>query len=106
LNLNSGNFGGSNLLFVLFGESRLLVSWCVGDRCSMTGSDNNRGRSRRLGVEDRGWSSMGRVLGCRMIERSGDAVCGLDDAQEDEEHRFLGSASKPRSTVSPGLASK
>jgi hypothetical protein len=25
-----------------------------GDRCSMVGSDENRGRSRRLGVEDRG----------------------------------------------------
>jgi hypothetical protein len=41
-----------------------------------------------------------------MIERSGDAVCGWHRAQGDEERGFLGLASKPRSTVSPGLASK
>jgi hypothetical protein len=33
-------------------------------------------------------------------------VCGLHHAQGDEEHGFLGLASKPSSTVSPGLASK
>jgi hypothetical protein len=33
-------------------------------------------------------------------------MCGLHHAQGDEEHRFLGSASKPRSTVSPSLALK
>jgi hypothetical protein len=63
-------------------------------------------RSKRLGAEDREWSSTGRVLGGQTIERSGDAVCGLHYAQEDEEHNFLGSASKPRSTVSPSLVSK
>jgi hypothetical protein len=36
--------------------------------------------------------------------RSGDAVCGLHHAQVDEEHEFLGSASKPRLMISPGLA--
>jgi hypothetical protein len=72
----------------------------------MVGSDEDRGRSRRLGVEDRGWSSTCQVLGGRMIERSGDAMCGLCRAQGDEKHMFLRSASKPRSTVSPGLASK
>jgi hypothetical protein len=41
-----------------------------------------------------------------MIERSGDAVCGLYHAQGDEERGFLGLDSKPRSTVSPDLASK
>jgi hypothetical protein len=46
------------------------------------------------------------VLGGRMIERSSDDVCGLHRAQGDEERRFLGLASKPRSMVSPGLASK
>jgi hypothetical protein len=44
--------------------------------------------------------------GGRMIERSGDAMCGLHYAQGDKECRFLCSASKPRSIVSPGLASK
>jgi hypothetical protein len=66
----------------------------------MEGSDEDRGRSRRLGAEDRGWSSTGRVLGCQMIESSSDIVCGLHRAQGDEEHGFFGSASKSRSTVS------
>jgi hypothetical protein len=72
----------------------------------MAGSDKDQGRSRRLDVEDQGWSSTGRVLGGRTIERSDDVVCGLHRAQGDEERGFLGSASKPRSTVSPSLASK
>jgi hypothetical protein len=46
----------------------------------MTDSDEDRGRSRRLDVEDRGLSNTGRVLGGRMIERLGDAVCGLHRA--------------------------
>jgi hypothetical protein len=46
----------------------------------MVGSDEDRDRSRRLGAEDRGWSSTGQVLGGRMVERSGDAVCGLHRA--------------------------
>jgi hypothetical protein len=46
----------------------------------MMGSDEDRDRSRRLGAEDRGWSSTGWVRGCRMIERSGDIVCGLHHA--------------------------
>jgi hypothetical protein len=41
-----------------------------------------------------------------MIERSGDAICGLYHAHGDDERGFLGLASKPRLTVSPGLASK
>jgi hypothetical protein len=41
-----------------------------------------------------------------MIERSADAMCGLHRAQGDEERGFIGLASKPRSTVSPGLALK
>jgi hypothetical protein len=39
----------------------------------MAGSDEDRGRSRRPGTKDRGWSSTGRLLSGRMIERSGDA---------------------------------
>jgi hypothetical protein len=34
------------------GESCLLVSGCVGDMCDMVGSDEDLGRSRRLGAED------------------------------------------------------
>jgi hypothetical protein len=72
----------------------------------MAGIDKDHGRSRRPGAEGREWSSVGRVLGGRTIERSGDTVCGLHRAQGDEECRFLGLASKPRSTVSPGLGLK
>jgi hypothetical protein len=32
----------------------------------------------------------GQILGGWVIERSGDAVCGLHRARGDEEHRFLG----------------
>jgi hypothetical protein len=50
------HFGSFSFIFVSFGELRLLVSWCAGGKCGMTGSDNDRGRSRRPGAEDRGWS--------------------------------------------------
>jgi hypothetical protein len=40
-------------------------------------NDEDCGRSRRLGVKDRGWSSICRILSGRTVERSGDAVCGL-----------------------------
>jgi hypothetical protein len=43
-------------IFVSFGESRLLVSCCAGGRCNIACSDEGRGRSRRPGAEDRGWS--------------------------------------------------
>jgi hypothetical protein len=62
--------------------------------------------SRRPGTEDREWSSIGRVLGGRTIEMSGDDMCGLHRVQGDEEHKFFTLASKPRSMISPGLASK
>jgi hypothetical protein len=39
---------------VSFRESCLLISWCAGDMCGMACSDEDRGRSRRPGVEDRG----------------------------------------------------
>jgi hypothetical protein len=65
-----------------------------------------RGRSRRLGAEDQGWSSTSRILGSRMIERSGDAMCDLHRTQDDEECEFLGFSSKLRSMVSPSLESK
>jgi hypothetical protein len=80
------------------GESCLLVSWCVGDRCDMTGSNEDHDRSRRSDADDRGWSSTGQVLGGRTIGMSGEAVCGLHRAHGDEERCFLGLASKSRST--------
>jgi hypothetical protein len=72
----------------------------------MVGSDEDRGRNRRLGAENRRWSCIGRVPNGGMIERLGDIVCSLHHAQGDEECRFLSLASKPRSTISPGSTSK
>jgi hypothetical protein len=68
----------------------LLVSWCAGGRCDMAGSDDDRGRSRRPGVEDQGWSDTGWILGGRIIGRSDDTVCGLYHEHGDKEHEFLG----------------
>jgi hypothetical protein len=34
----------------------LLVSWCAGGKCGMVCSDEDRGRSRRPGADNRGWS--------------------------------------------------
>jgi hypothetical protein len=45
-----------SFIFVSFGESCLLVSWCAGGRCDMACSYEDHGRSRRPGAEDRGWS--------------------------------------------------
>jgi hypothetical protein len=64
----------------------------------MVCSDEDRGRSRRHGAEDRDGHT-GRVLGGQAIERSGDAVCGLHRARGDEERGFFGCDSKPRSTI-------
>jgi hypothetical protein len=56
LNSNLRHFGSFIFIFISFGESCLLVSWCAGGRCSMAGSDDDHDRSRRPGVEDRKWS--------------------------------------------------
>jgi hypothetical protein len=58
-------------------ESYLLISWCVGHRCDMVSSDEDRGRSRRPGAEDHGWLSTHQVLGSWTIETLSDVVCGL-----------------------------
>jgi hypothetical protein len=97
--LNLKHFGYFTYIFVSCGESCLLVSWCTCGKCGMAGSDEDRGKSKRPGAEDREWSSTGRVFGGRMIRRSSDVVCGLYHARGDKERRFLGLASKPRSTV-------
>jgi hypothetical protein len=93
LNLNPGDFGGSTPLYCSCGELRLLISWCVGDRHDMMGSDEDHGRNRRPGAEDWGWSSTGRVLGGWTVEMSGDTVCGLHRAEGYEEREFLDLAS-------------
>jgi hypothetical protein len=93
LNLNSRNFSGLTRLSFSCGETCVLVSWCIGDRCDMVGSNEDWCRSRRLGAVDQGWSSTCRVLVGRTIEKSGDILCGLHRAQRDEERGFLGLAS-------------
>jgi hypothetical protein len=71
-----------SFIFVSFGESRLFISWCAGGRCGMACIGEDHGRSTRPGTEDRdgrtGW-----VFGCRAIERSCGAVCGLHHARGD-----------------------
>jgi hypothetical protein len=89
LNSNLGHFNSFTFIPVSCGESCLLVSWCVGGRCDIAGSDEDRGRSMRPSAEDRGSSRTGRVLGARAVGRSGDVVCSLHRAQGDEECEFL-----------------
>jgi hypothetical protein len=89
--LNLGHFGDFTQLSIRV-ENRVCLSrgvqltgatWLeVGDLVQRTGD----GRT-------------GRVLGGRMIEMSGDVVCALHRAQEDEERGFLGGALKPRSMI-------
>jgi hypothetical protein len=45
-----------SFIFISFGESRLLVSWCAGGRCGIVCNNEDHGRSRRPSAEDRGWS--------------------------------------------------
>jgi hypothetical protein len=60
----------------------------AGDKCDMVDNDEDHGRSQRPGAKDQGWSSTGQVLGGRMSEGLGDAVCGLHRARGDEEWDF------------------
>jgi hypothetical protein len=87
----------------------LLVSWCAGGRCGMACSDEDRGRSRRPGAEDREWLhrsgtrwSGDQEVGWRHVRS---AVCewfGLKTTRM----VFVGLASKPVVTVFGGLVSK
>jgi hypothetical protein len=57
LNLNPAYFDYCfNFILCFVGELCLLVSRCAGGRCDMACSDEDRGRSRRPGAEDQGWS--------------------------------------------------
>jgi hypothetical protein len=47
-----------SFILVSFRESHLLVSWCAGGRSGMACNDEDHGKSRRPGAEDRGWSHM------------------------------------------------
>jgi hypothetical protein len=41
-----------SFIFVSFGESHLLVSWCAGGKYDMACNDEDRDRSRRPDAED------------------------------------------------------
>jgi hypothetical protein len=65
----------------------LLVSWCAGAAwCVVTRIVVGVGDL----VQRTGDGRIGRVLGGRVIERSGGAVCGLHRVRGDKEHVFLG----------------
>jgi hypothetical protein len=76
----------------------MLVSWCVGDRCDMTGSDENLGRSRKPGAEDQGqveYSVVGRSGGrvtpcvvCTMHKEMRSAYFLVEP--QNQGRRFLG----------------
>jgi hypothetical protein len=55
----------------------------------MMGSDEDRGSSRRLGVEEQEWSSTGRVFGGRTIERTGDVCVVYTMHKETRSTSFL-----------------
>jgi hypothetical protein len=80
--LNPRHFGSFTFISVSFGESCFLVSWCPGGTCDMACSDEDRGRSRRPGAEDCGWSH-------RLGTRWSGALCGLHHTRGDEERGFL-----------------
>jgi hypothetical protein len=73
-----------SFIFVSFGESHLLVSWCTGGMCGMVCSDEDHGRSRRPDAEDRGWSHRSGT------QWMGDREVGSHRAHGDEECGFLG----------------
>jgi hypothetical protein len=63
-----------SFIFLSFRESRLLVLWYAGGMRGLACNDEDRGRSRRPGAEDRGWSHRsgtqwpdGREVGWRRV---------------------------------------
>jgi hypothetical protein len=67
----------------------LFVSWCVGDRCGMTCSDWDHGRSMIPGAKDQGMvAQVGYVVAERL--RGQMALCGLHRARGDKQRMFLG----------------
>jgi hypothetical protein len=85
---------------IQFGETWLLVLWSVGSEWDMTDSDEDRGSSRWLGAEDRGWLGTSRVFGDRTIRRLGDVVCDPHRTRRGDKKRGVsGLASKSEVTI-------
>jgi hypothetical protein len=98
LNSNLGGFGGFTLIFIHV-ENR----GCLSRGVQVTGAAWRTATRIMSGVGDLvqritdGCTCW--ILGGRTIEMSDDAVHRLHRARGDEKRGFLGSASKPRSTV-------
>jgi hypothetical protein len=71
-----------SFILVSFGESRLLVSWCVGGRCGTRAAMRIMAGVGDL-VQRTGDGRTGRVLGGRTIGRSCSTVCSLHLARGD-----------------------
>jgi hypothetical protein len=66
----------------------------------MADNNENRGRSRRLGVEERGWPGTSWILGGRTIGGSGYAMCDPHRTRGGDKKRgFSGLASKLVATI-------
>jgi hypothetical protein len=87
--LNLRRFNYFTFILYSFGESCLLVSWCVAGRCGMTCSDWDRGRSMISGAKDQGMvAQVSYVVVGRLRGRM--TLCGLHRARGDKERGFLG----------------
>jgi hypothetical protein len=75
--------------FSSFGGSRLLVSCVQEAGATWRAATCTVARVGDL-VQRTGDGRTGRVLGCRTVERSGGAVCGLHLARGDQKRGFLG----------------
>jgi hypothetical protein len=75
--------------FVSFGESRLVVSLCVGGSAAWCVAMRTVAGVGDL-MQMIGDGRTGQVLGGRAVERLGDAVCDLHLARGDQKRGFLG----------------
>jgi hypothetical protein len=89
LNLNPRHFGSFTFILISCGESR-----CLSRGVQVTGAAWRAATRIVAGVGDlvqrTGDGHTGQVLGGRVIERSGGAVCSLHRARGDEKCGFLG----------------
>jgi hypothetical protein len=115
LNSNLRYFNSFTFISVSFVESCLLVSSCAGDRCDMTCSDEDHGRSWRSSAEDHGWSRYVRFIPCMwrlearvsLIEPQNQDLWFVSGLTWKPQRRFLsGLTSKPLIWSVSGLASK
>jgi hypothetical protein len=87
LNLNSTHFGWTNPYWVIWcGETRLLVSWCVGGKCDMAGNDEDQAQvDYSVAGRSGGW-----MMPCAIL---------IVHVEETRSAGFSDWASKPVATV-------